>query len=164
MDIDEQQLWLIFEPLLELQRLEYLDYQIILPLSDQKTARIACAWPHLKDLCFNSAVEGSSLESLAYFARHCPDLESLYCPIQVETRVTPSTTIPPTLFPHALHTFGANHYREIDALSAPVIALGLYQIFPNLVCVKGIGLGWTLVQNTLDSFTFLRNQNRQLEK
>ncbi|KAF9062757.1 hypothetical protein BDP27DRAFT_1427592 [Rhodocollybia butyracea] len=36
MGIDEEQLWSIFEPLLELKRLERLEFSISLPLSDQK--------------------------------------------------------------------------------------------------------------------------------
>jgi len=158
-DLDEQQLWSLFEPLLELKRLEYLHYNIPLPVSDQKTARIARAWPHLKDLYLYSADGLSSLESLAHFTRHCPDLKSLRYPIELQT--APSTMIPPTLFPHPLRTFETN--GEPDVMNAPAIALGLHQIFPNLVYAEGDGNNWTLVRKILDSFTFLRQQNRQFE-
>jgi hypothetical protein len=160
MNLDEQQLWSIFEPLLELKRLEYLFYGIPLPVSDQKTARIACAWPHIQDLSFPSAPAGglSSLESLAHFARHCPDLETLNYQIDFQT----ITTIPPTHSPHPLHTFNNNGCPGV--MQAPAIALGLHQIFPNLELVDGDGEGWTLVQDILDSFDFLRNQNRQFKE
>ncbi|KAF9065922.1 hypothetical protein BDP27DRAFT_1365997 [Rhodocollybia butyracea] len=159
-DLDEQQLWSIFEPLLELKRLENLFYNIPLPVSDQKTVRIACAWPNLRDLYLDSPGGLSSLESLVHFARHCPDLESLYYPIQL--RPTIPSTIPPTLSPHPLHTFETR--GEANVMNAPAIALGLHQIFPNLVTVEGDGDGWTLVQEILDSFIFIWKQNRSFEE
>ncbi|KAF9060884.1 hypothetical protein BDP27DRAFT_1429558 [Rhodocollybia butyracea] len=113
-DLDKLQLWSIFEPLLELKQIEYLAYRIPLPVSNQKTVRIACAWPHLKGLRLEgprmySAGDLSSLESLAHFARHCPDLESLSYPIDVKAIelkvIVFSTMIPPTLSPHPLRIF-----------------------------------------------------------
>jgi hypothetical protein len=87
-------------------------------------------------------------------------LESLYYPIELQP-TTPST-IPPTLSPHPLHTFETR--AEANVTNAPAIALGLHQIFPNLIRVEGGGDGWTLVQETLDSFIFLRKQNRSFEE
>ncbi|KAF9025918.1 hypothetical protein BDP27DRAFT_1351452 [Rhodocollybia butyracea] len=160
--LDEQQLWSIFEPLLELKRLEHLSYNIPLPLSDQKTARIACAWPRLKELdLYESAGAQSSLESLVHFARHCPDLESLHYLIKART-ISPSTIIAPTLSPHRLRVFGTE--GETDVMNAPAVALSLYQIFPNITYARGAGDGWRMVQRILNAFIFLRKQDRSFEE
>ncbi|KAF9062761.1 hypothetical protein BDP27DRAFT_1427596 [Rhodocollybia butyracea] len=148
-DINAQLLWSIFEPLLELKRLELLAYNVPLPLSDQNTVTLACAWPHLK--CFHLY---SADESLAHFAQHCPNLEILSYPIQLQT-TTPSIMIPPTLSPHPLHTFETQVEGDFDVIHAPAIALYLYQTFPNLVHARGSGVGWRLVQKILDSFIIL---------
>ncbi|KAF9065966.1 hypothetical protein BDP27DRAFT_1366033 [Rhodocollybia butyracea] len=86
-DLSEQQLWSIFEPLLELERLETLYYRIPLHISDQTTVKIASALPHLKALELHLAARAgvSSLESLAHYARHSPDLGNLRYSIQAQT-------------------------------------------------------------------------------
>ncbi|KAF9070184.1 hypothetical protein BDP27DRAFT_1420197 [Rhodocollybia butyracea] len=77
-DLDEFQLWLIFEPLLGLKSLAYLHFDIPLPLSDQNTARISCAWPHLEELFLKAATDDlPSLESLMHFAKNSPNLKDL---------------------------------------------------------------------------------------
>ncbi|KAF9069182.1 hypothetical protein BDP27DRAFT_1521161 [Rhodocollybia butyracea] len=158
-DLDDLQLWLLFEPLLELKRLEYLGYNIDLPVSDQKTARIASAWPHLKDLHLYLARGSSSLECLAHFARHCPNLESLNYSIQLWVPATPTPVIQdhPTLSMHPLRSFWCN--VETDMMTADTMAHGLHQMFPNLEVVDGRGDGWTQVQKILWSL-----QNRRFEE
>ncbi|KAF9065968.1 hypothetical protein BDP27DRAFT_1450002 [Rhodocollybia butyracea] len=154
-DLDEQQLWSIFEPLLELKQLESLDYRIPLRISDQRTVRIACAWPHLKNLYLYSATASgpSFLKSLAHFARHCPVLENLYYPIELQT-TTPTTIIQtPTLSTHPLHRLRCN--MGIDRMAAGAIAQALHQIFPNLNDVDGPGGGWREVQGHLTQYIML---------
>ncbi|KAF9069183.1 hypothetical protein BDP27DRAFT_1421161 [Rhodocollybia butyracea] len=159
-DLDDLQLWLLFEPLLELKRLECLGYDIDLPaISDQKTARIASAWPHLKDLHLYLASGSSSLECLAHFARHCPNLERLDYSIQLWVPATPTPVIQdhPTLSMHPLRSFWCN--VETDMMTADTMAHGLHQMFPNLEVVDGRGDGWTQVQKILWSL-----QNRRFEE
>ncbi|KAF9069184.1 hypothetical protein BDP27DRAFT_1325768 [Rhodocollybia butyracea] len=160
MDLEDLQLWLIFEPLLELKRLELLDYNISLPVSDQKTLQIACAWTHLKELhVYHDSIGGlASLESLAHFARHCPNLESLSYPIQLQADTAPTPVIQnhPTLPMHPLRSFWCN--METDETTTHSMAQGLYRIFPNLQEVDGPGDAWTQVQKSLWSL-----QNRQFE-
>ncbi|KAF9065961.1 hypothetical protein BDP27DRAFT_1404626 [Rhodocollybia butyracea] len=107
----ELRLWLLFKPLLELKKLEVLFYDIPLPLSDENTVQIACAWPHLQDLSLSSSADISALESLVFSSD-----------------------------------------EETASSTAYVMALGLYQIFPNLVEARGPGDGWKQVQKFLDSF------------
>ncbi|KAF9065926.1 hypothetical protein BDP27DRAFT_1331297, partial [Rhodocollybia butyracea] len=163
-DLDELQLWSIFEPLLELKRLEYLDYSTPLPLSDQNTARISHAWPHLEDLDLDLCSIGDlpPLQSLIHFARHCPKLKVLSYPIQLGATLSAVIQIPPTVLMHPLTHFWCD--VEDDTMNATAIALGLHQIFPNLVQAGGAGDGWAEVEGILKSFIFLRNQNRQLQE
>ncbi|KAF9069181.1 hypothetical protein BDP27DRAFT_1421159 [Rhodocollybia butyracea] len=160
-ELDDTQLWSIFEPLLELERLEVLNYNLSVPVSDQKTLQIACAWPRLKEsyAYHNSASGLASLESLAYFARHCPNLEHLSYSIQVQTATTSTPVIQdhPTSSTHPLRSFWCN--VETDKVTAHTMAQGLYQMFPNLEEADGPGDGWTQVKKKLRSL-----QNRQFEE
>ncbi|KAF9063185.1 hypothetical protein BDP27DRAFT_1427149 [Rhodocollybia butyracea] len=151
--IDDLQLWSIFEPLLELTRLEYLRYNIPLPISHQKACRIPSAWPHLKyfSLPESSTGDSSPVETLAHFARHCPNLENLCYPIQLQI-TTPTTVIQihPTLSRHPLCRLTS--FVETEIMAAHAMAQALHQIFPNLAEVVGPGDGWAEVQKILHSF------------
>ncbi|KAF9059827.1 hypothetical protein BDP27DRAFT_1371082 [Rhodocollybia butyracea] len=157
-DLDEVHLWLIFEPLLGLKSLVYLHFDIPLPLSDQNTARISCAWPHLEELFLTATDDLPSLESLMHFARNSANLKDLSYPIQTCTALQSMIQIPPTISLHPLNRFYCNVMAEIA--HAPAIALGLFQIFPDIVQVVGIGPGWGQVQEILQLFIFLQEQNR----
>ncbi|KAF9065964.1 hypothetical protein BDP27DRAFT_1366032 [Rhodocollybia butyracea] len=149
--MNELQLWSIFEPLLELKRLTRFVYDIGLPLSDEKTAQIACAWPHLEELTLTSCGVLSSLGSLVHFARHCPNLERLRYPIDAQLQ-TPAIEIPPTVSKHPLNIFWCDNDVDVMTEHAEAAALGLYQMFPNLVQVRGDGLGWGEVRDLLYDF------------
>ncbi|KAF9062360.1 hypothetical protein BDP27DRAFT_1336711 [Rhodocollybia butyracea] len=158
-------LWSIFEPLLELRTLKLLRYSIPLSLTDQNTARIARAWPHLEELELTAVSwDGAipTVDSLVYFAQYCPNLELLTYPIRLGSiPIEPASLIPPTLSLHPLRVFNCS--LEADVLNPPTIALALHQIFPNLKRVYGAGNRWDEVQQILRSFHFLRAQNRQFE-
>ncbi|KAF9065925.1 hypothetical protein BDP27DRAFT_1424312 [Rhodocollybia butyracea] len=139
-DLDELQLWSIFKPLLELKRLEHLHYSVPLPLSDQNTTRIACAWPHLKNLSVSSVGDLPPLESLVHFARYCPNLESLAYPIQKSDNSS---------------SYSSDASRSFSASTVQ------FSIFPNLVYLHGPGSGWRQVEAILDSFILLRDRQLQ---
>ncbi|KAF9060154.1 hypothetical protein BDP27DRAFT_1340084 [Rhodocollybia butyracea] len=157
----EPLLWSVFQPLLELKGLEVLSYDGALSLSDQHTATIACAWPCIRELSLAASIwEGDvpSIQSLAYFAQHCPNLENLTYPVRLD--VSGVTTIPPTLVMHSLRNFFCSVDSE-DVQNPPLVALALYQIFPGITYVNGPGDRWDEVRTVLDLFQFLRVQNRQ---
>ncbi|KAF9062762.1 hypothetical protein BDP27DRAFT_1406100 [Rhodocollybia butyracea] len=156
-DLDELQLWSIFEPLMKLKKLELLHYYIPLPLSDRNTARIASAWPRIKELSLSSVGDLPSPEFLVHFARHCPNLRNLSYPINVPTTIHSAMIRGPPNLPttHSLMYFHSD--VETDVMTAPVVALGLYQMFPDLA-VDGPGNGWILVQDIMESFFVLQDR------
>ncbi|KAF9064017.1 hypothetical protein BDP27DRAFT_203825 [Rhodocollybia butyracea] len=162
-DFDDPLLWTVFEPLLELKELELLSYDGALSLSDQRTAMIACAWPCIRDLSLGAFIwdgDVPSVQSLANFAQHCPNLEYLTYPVRLD--VANATAIPPTLARHPLRQF----ICSVDAAEVQnplIVALALHQIFPGLKYAGGSVGRWDEVQTVLDSFQFLRVQNRQFE-
>ncbi|KAF9065924.1 hypothetical protein BDP27DRAFT_1424311 [Rhodocollybia butyracea] len=156
-ELNELQLWSIFEPLLKLKRLEHLHYSLPLHLSDQNAARIACAWPYLEDLYFLSAGdESTSPQSPIYLAEHCPNLKQ----ISFHGSLNHHSGTP---WRFSVKQFFWN-IVELDPMEAPAIALCLHQIFPNLAESTGIGSGWSQVRDDLKSFIFLRDQNRQCQE
>ncbi|KAF9069176.1 hypothetical protein BDP27DRAFT_1421156 [Rhodocollybia butyracea] len=110
---------------LTFDRLEFLNYNISVPVSDQKTVRIACAWSHLKELYLYHDSPGgvASLESLKA-TTHATVIQNY-----------------PTVLTHPLRWFWCD--VETDMTTAHAMALGLHQIFPNLEEADGPGAAWT---------------------
>lgn len=160
---DAQFLWFLFGPLLRLKNLRELSYDLPLFLTDQRTAEIAEAWPQMETLIFTSETWGKgipSIASLEVFVKHCPHLKTLEYPIQVqfgEVAVIPPS---PTLSIHPLQNFRCIVHDDVE--DPAVVALHLFQIFPELRWVDGPGNRWGEVQSIMDAFHFLSKQNRQI--
>ncbi|KAF9064124.1 hypothetical protein BDP27DRAFT_1450949 [Rhodocollybia butyracea] len=163
-DFDNPLLWTVFKPLLELKELKLLSYDGALSLSDQRTAMIACAWPCIRDLSLGAFIwdgDVPSVQSLAYFAQHCPNLEYLTYPVRLD--VSGVTAIPPTLTRHPLRQFTCS-VDAAEVRNPPLVALALHQIFPILTYVTGSEDRWDEVRTVLNSFHFLRVQDRQFQE
>jgi hypothetical protein len=94
----------IFKPLGNLTRLRVLRFGIQVSLNDQDTKEIASSLPQIEFLQVEPSIgQLPTMESLAHFARLCPNLKTLWYPVQVNTLT--STRMNFTLSAHPLTNY-----------------------------------------------------------